>query len=349
MTMDEEAVVRKFQKELNSGTAALAVLGLMRGSDEPMYGYQIGQAPGENARRAGCPMKQGALYPVLRVMETRGLLQSQVQPSISAPPRRYYTMTESGQPDAPALDRDLDPHAPSSSSGCWTEQPRATIEPRRVKMSEQISTVREYFDQLAAAFSGSDPGGGTGRHLRRPGVPRTKSANSWRPGAGTWQIRLSSSSSLSTACCNASAGRRRWSRSYLATEAQVAAALAPARPAAGGEPRRSNPRSVRRSTLLRCSLLHADLTSPRSDLLLMGSDRSVALDRSRHPDLRLRLLPLLRLHGPGRGPRRVPKSSRRCWVSACLVGRLSSDRRAAGAPGSSSGSRTSEPGSRSST
>ena len=41
-------------------------------------------------------MKQGALYPVLRSMESNGLLRSEVQPSTSAPPRRYYTVTAGG-------------------------------------------------------------------------------------------------------------------------------------------------------------------------------------------------------------------------------------------------------------
>ncbi|MFH1754727.1 MAG: PadR family transcriptional regulator, partial [Candidatus Latescibacterota bacterium] len=41
-------------------------------------------------------MKQGALYPVLRSLENGGLLASQVEPSVSGPPRRYYRITEIG-------------------------------------------------------------------------------------------------------------------------------------------------------------------------------------------------------------------------------------------------------------
>lgn len=93
--MDEEAIVRKFQKELNSGTASLVVLGLMDQSGEALYGYQIAKLLEELAD-GNLPMKQGALYPVLRSMEANGLLESEVQPSTSAPPRRYYTVTESG-------------------------------------------------------------------------------------------------------------------------------------------------------------------------------------------------------------------------------------------------------------
>ena len=93
--MEEEAIVRKFQKELNSGTASLVVLGLMDNSTEPLYGYQIAKLLEELAD-GRLPMKQGALYPVLRSMEANSLLESEVEPSTSAPPRRYYTVTELG-------------------------------------------------------------------------------------------------------------------------------------------------------------------------------------------------------------------------------------------------------------
>ena len=89
--MSEEAIVKKFRKELNAGTASLVVLGLMVSSREPLYGYQIAKLL-ERRAEGPLPMKQGALYPVLRSMEANGLLRSEVQPSVSAPPRRYYTV-----------------------------------------------------------------------------------------------------------------------------------------------------------------------------------------------------------------------------------------------------------------
>ena len=64
-------------------------------SSEPLYGYQIAKLLEELAD-GQLPMKQGALYPVLRTMEVNGLLESEVEPSTSAPPRRYYTVTELG-------------------------------------------------------------------------------------------------------------------------------------------------------------------------------------------------------------------------------------------------------------
>ena len=86
---------KKFLKEMNSGTASLVLLSVLSKSDTPMYGYQIAKMLDEN-REDAIAMKQGALYPVLRSLEKNGLLSSEVEPSISGPPRRYYTITSEG-------------------------------------------------------------------------------------------------------------------------------------------------------------------------------------------------------------------------------------------------------------
>ena len=95
--MDEiNEVIRKFQKELNGGTSALVLLSVMSRAESPMYGYQIAKLI--EARTADVDiMKQGALYPVLRSLESSGLLKSEVEPSVSGPPRRYYKITEDGR------------------------------------------------------------------------------------------------------------------------------------------------------------------------------------------------------------------------------------------------------------
>ena len=87
---------RKFQKELNGGTAALVLLGVLDRSSGPMYGYQIAKLIETRSQNVDI-MKQGAFYPVLRSLESEGLLRSEVQPSVSSPPRRYYTITSQGR------------------------------------------------------------------------------------------------------------------------------------------------------------------------------------------------------------------------------------------------------------
>ena len=87
---------KKFQKEINSGTAALVLLATLNHSIEQMYGYQIVKQLEEG--RDEIPMiKQGALYPVLRSLENSGLLKSLVEPSITGLPRKYYQITDEGK------------------------------------------------------------------------------------------------------------------------------------------------------------------------------------------------------------------------------------------------------------
>jgi PadR family transcriptional regulator PadR len=93
---NENIADKKFQKEINSGTAALVLLATLNQSIDQMYGYQIAKHLEEG--RDEIPMiKQGALYPVLRSLENSGLLKSLVEPSVSGPPRKYYQITEMGR------------------------------------------------------------------------------------------------------------------------------------------------------------------------------------------------------------------------------------------------------------
>ncbi|MEF2148300.1 PadR family transcriptional regulator [Luteimonas sp. FXH3W] len=95
-SFDLEAHVRKFQKELASGTVSLTLLAVLAHAPEPLYGYQIAK---QLEQQAGGVLagKQSALYPVLRNLETAGLLSSMIEPSQSGPPRRYYTITNDGR------------------------------------------------------------------------------------------------------------------------------------------------------------------------------------------------------------------------------------------------------------
>ena len=94
--VEDNALTKKFQKEMNAGIASLVLLSVMGQASEPMYGYQVAKMLEDNSRDAPI-MKQGALYPVLRSLEKSGLLDSKVEPSVSGPPRRYYNITEDGR------------------------------------------------------------------------------------------------------------------------------------------------------------------------------------------------------------------------------------------------------------
>ena len=91
-----DGLVRKFQKELNSGLVGLILLSVLDRAGSDLYGYQIAKQL-QGMSEGGSPMKQGALYPVLRALSANGLLASRVVPSYAGPPRRYYRITESGR------------------------------------------------------------------------------------------------------------------------------------------------------------------------------------------------------------------------------------------------------------
>lgn len=96
MDADTERLSQKFQRELNAGLVGLVLLAVLEQADEDLYGYQIAkrlqQLAGGNP-----PVKQGALYPVLRQLSANGLLASRIVPSYAGPPRRYYRITGTGR------------------------------------------------------------------------------------------------------------------------------------------------------------------------------------------------------------------------------------------------------------
>src|SRR5690554_8144132 len=91
----QEAQLRKFQKELSAGTVSLALLAVLGASGEPMYGYQIAKTL-ERFGDGVLAGKQSTLYPVLRNLQAAGLLDSFTEPSDAGPPRRYYRITGAG-------------------------------------------------------------------------------------------------------------------------------------------------------------------------------------------------------------------------------------------------------------
>lgn len=93
---EQPAEDRKFRRELSSGITALALLGILQGASEPLYGYSIAKRMEETGDGARI-VKHGTLYPVLRSLEGAGLLDSTIEPSVTGPPRRYYGITPAGR------------------------------------------------------------------------------------------------------------------------------------------------------------------------------------------------------------------------------------------------------------
>jgi PadR family transcriptional regulator PadR len=94
--VEESPHTRKFRKELMAGLSSLVLLAVLARAGREMYGYEIAKAVKAEGE-GGLIFKQGAIYPVLRSLNTLGLLDSRVEASAFGPPRRYYSITDEGR------------------------------------------------------------------------------------------------------------------------------------------------------------------------------------------------------------------------------------------------------------
>ena len=87
--MDCQEILSGLLLELRRGTLVLAVLSQL---NRPTYGYNLIQTLTDN----GVPIEANTLYPLLRRLETQGVLQSEWETGGSKP-RKYYALTDEGR------------------------------------------------------------------------------------------------------------------------------------------------------------------------------------------------------------------------------------------------------------
>lgn len=87
--MSENEQFQSFITELRRGSLTLAVLGCLK---QPHYGYALLQTMQEK----NIDIEANTLYPLLRRLESQGLLVSDWDTSESRP-RKYYTLSEKGK------------------------------------------------------------------------------------------------------------------------------------------------------------------------------------------------------------------------------------------------------------
>ncbi|ROO61078.1 PadR family transcriptional regulator [Micromonospora sp. Llam0] len=78
----------RLELELRRGVVVLAVLSQL---GEFRYGYELRQSLSDN----GLPIEEGTLYPLLRRLESQGVLVSQWR--TEGQPRRYYRRSPAGE------------------------------------------------------------------------------------------------------------------------------------------------------------------------------------------------------------------------------------------------------------
>lgn len=93
--MENEQVLDNIILELRRGALVLAVICQL---EEAQYGYSLIKSLGD----AGLDIDQGTLYPLLRRLESQGMLES-VWRVDEARPRRYYVLSPEGKRLLPQL------------------------------------------------------------------------------------------------------------------------------------------------------------------------------------------------------------------------------------------------------
>lgn len=89
MAEAREHPASKLELELRRGALVLAVLSQLR---DAQYGYSLRQALAER----GMPIEEGTLYPLLRRLDSQGVLASEWRIE-DGPPRRYYRLNDAGE------------------------------------------------------------------------------------------------------------------------------------------------------------------------------------------------------------------------------------------------------------
>lgn len=87
--MSENEQLQSYITELRRGSLILAVLGALKRS---YYGYSLLQA----LQDKGMDIEANTLYPLLRRLESQGLLSSRWDTTESRP-RKYYTINDKGK------------------------------------------------------------------------------------------------------------------------------------------------------------------------------------------------------------------------------------------------------------
>jgi PadR family transcriptional regulator PadR len=87
--MGDQDAFGKLELELRRGVVVLATLSQLR---KQRYGYELRQALADR----GMPIEEGTLYPLLRRLETQGVLKSEWKIE-DGPPRRYYVLNVDGR------------------------------------------------------------------------------------------------------------------------------------------------------------------------------------------------------------------------------------------------------------
>jgi len=85
--------IERWSKEIKRGAASLAIVAIL--DEQTAYGYEIVKTLGEKA--SFLQLEQGTVYPLLRRLEKRKLLESEWNYDDPTKPKKYYKLTADGK------------------------------------------------------------------------------------------------------------------------------------------------------------------------------------------------------------------------------------------------------------
>ncbi len=85
--------IERWSKEIKRGAASLAIVAVL--DEQTAYGYEIVKTLGERA--SFLQLEQGTVYPLLRRLEKRKLLESEWNYDDPTKPKKYYKLTADGK------------------------------------------------------------------------------------------------------------------------------------------------------------------------------------------------------------------------------------------------------------
>lgn len=89
---DSDIEIEGWKAQLRKGAAEFAVLSLLVRKE--MYGIELLDAL---SGAEGLGISDGTIYPLLKRLQTEGRIQARWQPSVTGPPRKYYSLTAEGE------------------------------------------------------------------------------------------------------------------------------------------------------------------------------------------------------------------------------------------------------------
>lgn len=84
--------LQKWRSQVKKGTLEFILLSVLQGKE--LYGYELIE---ETKKYASIDIAEGTLYPLMNRLKKANLVQSKWVEQESGIPRKYYTVTETGQ------------------------------------------------------------------------------------------------------------------------------------------------------------------------------------------------------------------------------------------------------------